>query len=71
MVTPGIKKKLLMKARIGIWRRVLRDERGLEVVEYAVIAGRITVAAIVALAILGDWTTGQFESVSGDVGAGP
>ncbi len=48
----------------------LRDARGLDVVEYAVIAGLITVAAIVALAILGAWTTGQFDAVSGDVGAG-
>jgi len=67
-LTPEIEKKLLMKQWIVTWRRGLRDESGLEVVEYAVLAGLITVASLVALSILGVWVTAQFRSVCGDVG---
>ena len=60
-----------MKQWIVTWRRGLRDESGLEVVEYAILAGLITVASLVALGILGVWVAGQFESVGGGVGADP
>jgi Flp pilus assembly pilin Flp len=67
----GIKKDLSMKPVIRVWRRRLRDEGGLEVVEYAVIVGLVVVAAIIALSILGMWVSGQFSSVSEDVGTDP
>jgi len=49
---------------------MLRDEDGLEAVEYAVIAGLVVASAVVALSILGTWVTGQFTSISVDLDTG-
>lgn len=45
----------------GIIRRFLRDERGLEVVEYAVIAGLITLAAAATITAVGLLTHEKFS----------
>jgi len=60
-----------MKRWIRIWRQGLRDESGIEVVEYAIITGLIVAAAVVSLGILGIWVSGQFSSISENVDAGP
>lgn len=56
-----------MKTLATQLRRLIREERGLEVVEYAVIVGLIVLAAITAIALLGAWASFQFETVSDTV----
>jgi len=60
-----------MKSWKGILKRGLRDQSGLEVVEYAIIVGLVVAAAIVAIGILGAWTSQQFNAVGQEVGAAP
>jgi len=50
-------------------KRFIKDEQGLETVEYAVITGLIVAATITAIGILGGWVTTQFETVNSTVGA--
>jgi len=50
-------------------KRFIKDEQGLETVEYAVITGLIVAATITAIGILGGWVTTQFETVNSNVGA--
>ena len=45
----------------GIIRRFIRDERGLETVEYAVIAGLITLAAVATITAVGLLTHEKFS----------
>jgi len=59
-----------MRPSIGIWQRLRRDEKGLEAVEYAIIAGLIVATAIITLSILGMWVTGQFDAVSDNLDTG-
>jgi Flp pilus assembly pilin Flp len=42
----------------------LRDERGLEAVEYAVVTGLIVAATVAAIASLGSWVTKQFQALN-------
>ena len=51
-------------------KRFIKDEKGLETVEYAVITGLIVAATITAIGILGGWVTTQFETVNTNLGAG-
>jgi len=44
-------------------KKFVSDERGLETVEYAVIAGLITVAAIATITAVGVLVTGKFASL--------
>jgi len=44
-------------------KRFIRDEQGLETVEYAVILGLICVAAIAAIALVGPRITNAFNSL--------
>ena len=44
-------------------RRFIRDERGLEVVEYAVIAGLITLAAVATITAVGLLTHEKFSTL--------
>ena len=58
-----------MKA-LKVLKMFVKDERGLETVEYAVITGLIVAATITAIGILGGWVTEQFERINTEVGAG-
>lgn len=51
-------------------KKFMKDDRGLETVEYAIITGLIVAATITAIGILGAWVTTQFETVNSNVGAG-
>lgn len=51
----------------AVWKRFVKDERGLETVEYAVILGIILVATITAIGTLGGWVRDQFEAVNTDL----
>lgn len=46
-------------------RRLAREEQGGEVLEYALIAGLIVVAAIGAIAVVGTKVLGYWSSISG------
>jgi pilus assembly protein Flp/PilA len=44
-------------------KRFIKDEQGLETVEYAIILGLIVVATITLIGTLGTWVHGRFNSV--------
>lgn len=48
----------------AIVKRFLKDERGLETVEYAIILGIIVVATIGLIAGLGGWVQEQFQALA-------
>ncbi len=47
----------------NLLKRFLKDERGLETVEYAIIAGLITIAAIAIIASIGREVANRFETL--------
>ncbi len=49
--------------------RFVRDERGLEVVEYSIIVGLVVAGVIATIAAIGAWVAGIFTSVKTAVGA--
>jgi Flp pilus assembly pilin Flp len=49
--------------------RLLREEDGLETVEYAVIAGLIVSALVVLLIAIGNWVRGQYSNMQTEMGA--
>ena len=48
--------------------RFVRDERGLETVEYAIILGLIVVATITVIISIGNWVNLQFSTVNNALG---
>lgn len=54
-----------------IVKRFVRDERGLETVEYAIILGIIVVATIGWIVALGNWVFTQFSELGTELGATP
>ena len=50
-------------------RRFVRNEEGLETVEYAIITGLIVAATIGVIAAIGAWVLATFQSVQTAVGA--
>jgi len=50
-------------------KRFVKDEQGLETVEYAIITGLIVAATITAIGILGGWVNTQFNTVNTNLGA--
>jgi len=66
---------IVKKGRVYImklWKvvkRFVKDEEGLETVEYAIITGLIVAATITAIGILGAWVNTQFNTVNTTVGA--
>ena len=57
------------KAKMEKIRRFLKDEEGLETVEYAIILGLIVAATITLVTTLGGWVRDQFQTVVTAVGA--
>ena len=51
-------------------KRFFRDERGLETVEYAIIAGLITVAAIATITLVGAQVNIKFNELLTALGGG-
>ncbi len=51
-------------------KRFIRDEQGLETVEYAIILGLIVVLTITLISQLGTWVRDRFQTVVDTVGAG-
>ncbi len=48
---------------VEIAKRFVKDERGLETVEYAIIAGLIVVGTIATIATIGVWVKGKFDAL--------
>lgn len=48
-------------------KRFVKDEQGLETVEYAIILGLIVVGTIGAVITLGNWVYNQFNDVNNDI----
>ena len=51
-----------MKAMRAV-KRFLRDEKGTETVEWAIIIGIIAVGAILTIGLIGGWVVDQFEAL--------
>ncbi len=45
------------------------DEKGLETVEYAIIAGLIVVGTVAAITAIGTWVSGKFTALKTAIGA--
>ncbi|MHC4657878.1 MAG: Flp family type IVb pilin [Planctomycetota bacterium] len=52
-------------------KRFLRDEKGLETVEYAIILGIIVLATIGFITTIGTWVSGQFSGLAGGLPTTP
>ncbi len=52
-------------------RKFMRDEKGLETVEYAIIAGLIVVGTIAVIASIGGWVNTKFTQLDGGLQANP
>ena len=50
-------------------KKFLRDERGLETVEYAIIVGLIVAGTIGAIAAIGSWVNLQFTTLQNSITA--
>jgi Flp pilus assembly pilin Flp len=50
-------------------KRFLHDERGLETVEYAIIAGLVVSGLVAVIAAIGTWVKSQFDTLKTNVGA--
>jgi len=50
-------------------RTFVRNQEGLETVEYAIITGLIVAATIAVIAAIGAWVLAQFQAVQTAVGA--
>ena len=48
-------------------RKFIKNEEGLETVEYAIILGLIVAGTIGLVVWLGGWVSGQFSSVQGEI----
>lgn len=50
-------------------RSFLRDERGLETIEYAIISGLIVSGLVAIVVAIGTWVKAQFQDLRTDLGA--
>ena len=49
-------------------KRFIQDERGLETVEYAIIAGLIVVGTIATVVAIGTWVSAKFDALNNAMG---
>ena len=50
-------------------KRFVQDERGLEVVEYSILAGLIVAGIVATIAAIGAWVAGVYNSIKTSIGA--
>ncbi len=50
-------------------KRWLSDERGLETVEYAIIAGLVVAGLVAIIVAIGVWVKGKFNTLKTSLGA--
>ena len=65
----SVKRKELEMKRL--LKNFLKDEKGLETVEYAIIAGLIVVGTITLLASIGGWVNTKFTALDNGLSANP
>ncbi len=58
-----------MKTAKPTIKRLIFEEKSLEVVEYAIIAGLIVLAALITITAVGAWVRVRYDSVKGELGA--
>ena len=51
----------------NLLKKFVADERGLESVEYAIIAGLIVVGTIATIASIGVWVNGKFTDLDNEL----
>jgi Flp pilus assembly pilin Flp len=56
-----------MKKLLSVFKSFVRDEKGLETVEYAIILGLIVAGTVGVIAAIGIWVNGQFVTVQGEL----
>jgi pilus assembly protein Flp/PilA len=56
-----------MDAIVQLFDRIVREEDGQDMIEYALLAALLAVAAVTALIALGPKVSGVFTSVDGDL----
>lgn len=49
--------------------KFIKDDSGLETVEYAIISGLIVAAVITAVTAIGTWVSGKFSGLQTSLGA--
>ena len=54
---------------VNLLNRFVRDEQGQDLIEYALLAGLISIASIVAITALGTAIQGHYTTVSASVAA--
>lgn len=54
---------------MSLFRNFIRDDRGLETVEYAIITGLVVAGTIAAITALGTWVSGQMAGLQTTLGA--
>ena len=54
---------------MNLAKRFLRDEQGLETVEYAIIAGLVVSGLVAVIAAIGAWVNGRFTQLRTNIGA--
>lgn len=52
-------------------KRFVRDEKGLETVEYAIILGMIVAGSVGLIASIGNWVYNRFNTVNNQLAAQP
>jgi Flp pilus assembly pilin Flp len=50
-------------------KNFIKNEQGLETVEYAIIAGLIVVGTVTAITAIGVWVRGKFNALKADLNA--
>ena len=55
---------------LGLIRKFILDEKGLETVEYAIIAGLIVVGTIATIISIGVWVNSKFEALESGLSQG-
>ncbi len=58
-----------MNKFMNLVKRFVRDEEGLETVEYAIISGLIVVGTIGAITAIGTWVAAQYQALQAALGA--
>ena len=59
----------MIKRANRVLRGFVKNEAGLETVEYAIITGLIVAATIAVIAAIGAWVLATFQTVQGAIGA--
>jgi Flp pilus assembly pilin Flp len=54
---------------MNVLNRFRKDERGLETIEYAIVAGLIVVGIVAIVASIGVWVKAKFNALNNDLGA--